>query len=102
MLIFPIMLSSSMIFLFYRQANLKMGVIYQIDKRLILIHEVNQSLLALLELHRGKSMDDYTMRIIDKLIENILKNDIYQDTNIHKSDNLNLKDLTIFLKNGKE
>ena len=40
----------------------------KINRRFILIHEVNQSLQALVEVNRGKEMDNKTEKIIDKLI----------------------------------
>lgn len=70
--IFPIIFPTVLGFLFIRQSNLNSQEVQKINKRFILIHEVNQSLQALVEVNRGKDMDNKTEKVIDRLIENIL------------------------------
>ncbi|MCT7513689.1 hypothetical protein [Aliarcobacter cryaerophilus] len=70
--IFPIIFPTVLGFLFIRQSNINSQEVQNINKRFILIHEVNQSLQALVEVNRGKDMDNKTEKVIDKLIENIL------------------------------
>ena len=70
--IFPIVFPTILGFLFIRQSNLNSQEVQKINRRFILIHEVNQSLQALVEVNRGKDMDNKTEKVIDKLIENIL------------------------------
>ncbi|NVJ53138.1 MAG: hypothetical protein HWD90_05550 [Campylobacteraceae bacterium] len=70
--IFPIIFPTLIGFLFIRQSNIKSNQIENINKRFILIHEVNQSLEALVEVNKGQNMDRKTEKIIDKLINNIL------------------------------
>lgn len=70
--VFPILFPTILGFLFIRQSNMSSQEVEKINRRFILIHEVNQSLQALVEVNRGKEMDNKTEKIIDKLIENIL------------------------------
>lgn len=70
--VFPILFPTILGFLFIRQSNINSQEVQKINRRFILIHEVNQSLQALVEVNRGKEMDNKTEKIIDKLIENIL------------------------------
>ncbi len=69
---FPIIFITLLGLLLVRQSNLKTNEIKEINRRFILIHEVNQSLRALVEVYIDKEMDDKTEKIIDKLIVNIL------------------------------
>lgn len=77
---FPVVFTTTVGFLFVRQANIKSKEVSEINKRFILIHEVNQSLSALVEVNRGKDMDGKTEQVIDKLINNILE---YASSNIN-------------------
>lgn len=70
--VFPILFPTILGFLFIRQSNMNSQEVEKINRRFVLIHEVNQSLQALVEVNRGKEMDNKTEKIIDKLIENIL------------------------------
>lgn len=70
--IFPIIFTTLLSLLILRQANLKSKELIEINKRFLLIDEINQSMRALVEIYRGKDMNDKTEIIIDKLIENIL------------------------------
>ncbi len=72
LIVFPIIFPIIIGFLFLKQANLKSNEIEKINKRFILIHEVNQSLEALVEVNKGIDMDDKTEIIVNKLINNIL------------------------------
>lgn len=92
--IFPILFPVILGLLFLRQANIKSKEIKEIDKRFILIHEVNQSLSALVEINRGKIIDAKTEKVIDKLIENILNyatNENSKDTEANSILNINTK-----------
>lgn len=86
--IFPIIFPTILGFLFIRQSNINAQEVQKINRRFILIHEVNQSLQALVEVNRGKDMDNKTEKVIDKLIENILN---YASEN--SSTNSNTKDM---------
>lgn len=93
---FPLIFSTILSFLLFRQANLKMKELETINKRFILIHEINQSLKALIEINIGKNMNNKTELIIDKLIDNILENatsDITTKNN--KNDQNNLLNTTL-------
>jgi hypothetical protein len=94
--VFPIILPTAIGFLFIRQVNINTAEIEKINKRFILIHEVNQSLQALVEVNRGKEMDGKTERIINKLIDNIL--DYASGNEKNKSES---KDLDILALNDK-
>lgn len=72
-LMFPLIFSTVLSFLLYRQSNIKMKELQEIDKRFILIHEIKQSLKALIEVNMGKNMKRKTEKVIDKLIDNILE-----------------------------
>ncbi|WP_417327432.1 hypothetical protein [Halarcobacter sp.] len=91
-IIFPIVFPALLSFLFTRQANIKSQEIEKINKRFILIHEVNQALDALVEINRGKAMDGKTEKIIDKLINNILEFSI--DSKETKNDKVELNDIS--------
>lgn len=70
---FPIIFTGLLGLVMVRQSNLKSKELTEINKRFILIHEIKQSLRALVEIYRGKdNMNDKTEKIIDKLILNIL------------------------------
>lgn len=69
---FPIIFTGLLGLVMVRQANLKSRELGEINKRFILIHEIKQSLRALVEIYRGKDMNNKTEEIIDKLIINIL------------------------------
>ncbi len=95
---FPIVFPTILSFLFTRQANIKSKEIEKINKRFILIHEVNRALEALVEINRGKDMDGKTEKIIDKLIDNILdfateKNDAKEDSKDDEDSKNELLDL---------
>ena len=92
-MVFPVIFPAFLSFLFTRQSNIKSIEIEKINKRFILIHEVNQALEALVEINRGKDMDGKTERIIDKLINNIL--DFASDNN----ENTNQKNDLLELNN---
>ena len=79
---FPILFPTLLGFLFIRQSNINAKELDRINRRFILIHEVNQSLRALVEINNEKQMNEKTQKVIDKLIENILN---------YASDNSNIK-----------
>lgn len=87
--IFPIVFPTILGFLFIRQSNINSQEVEKINRRFILIHEVNQSLQALVEVNRGKEMDNKTEKIIDKLIENIL-NYASENNSLNKNQESNL------------
>ncbi len=87
--VFPILFPTILGFLFIRQSNMNSQEVEKINRRFILIHEVNQSLQALVEVNRGKEMDNKTEKIIDKLIENIL-NYASENSNINKNQESNI------------
>lgn len=91
-IVFPIVFPALLSFLFTRQVNIKSQEIEKINKRFILIHEVNQALEALVEINRGKNMDGKTEKIIDKLINNILDFSIERKEN--KEDKVELNDIS--------
>ncbi|MDN5126303.1 hypothetical protein PJV95_08630 [Aliarcobacter butzleri] len=69
---FPILFPTIIGFLFIRQSNISIKELEKVNRRLILMHEVNQSLKALAEINDEKQMNEKTQKVIDKLIENIL------------------------------
>ncbi|MFX4277124.1 hypothetical protein ACOL3G_04460 [Aliarcobacter butzleri] len=54
-----------------------------------MIHEINQSLSALVEINDEKQMNEKTQKVIDKLIENIL-NYASENSNSNINDNQEL------------
>jgi tetratricopeptide (TPR) repeat protein len=68
--IFPLIIALSL----YRQANIKTKEVNEIDKRLILIHEINQALTATVEINKNNpdSIDAKAEKILERLIDNIL------------------------------
>ncbi|MCT7618538.1 hypothetical protein [Aliarcobacter butzleri] len=87
--VFPILFPTILGFLFIRQSNINSQEVQKINRRFILIHEVNQSLQALVEVNRGKKMDNKTEKVINKLIENIL-NYATESSNINNNQETNL------------
>lgn len=86
--IFPILFPTFVGFLFIRQSNINSKEIEKINKRFVLIHEINQSLLALVEINRGKGMDNKTEKIVDKLISNILNYSTENNKNENEETNI--------------
>jgi hypothetical protein len=86
---FPILFPTIIGFLFIRQSNVNAKELDKINRRFILIHEVNQSLRALVEINNEKQMNEKTQKIIDKLIENIL-NYASENNNLNKNQESNL------------
>lgn len=85
---FPILFPTLLGFLFIRQSNINAKELDRINRRFILIHEVNQSLRALVEINNEKQMNGKTQKVIDKLIENILN--YASDNNIKNNQETNL------------
>lgn len=99
--VFPVMFPIIISFLFIRQVNINTKEIERINKRFILIHEINNSLEALVEINRGEDMNGKTEKIIDKLINNILS---FSKNNEEKNlqDNLELNEkLDMIIKSIK-
>lgn len=72
---FPFLFPTILGFLFLRQSNLNSKELDKINNKFTLIHDINQSLLALNEINDDKEMNKKTKLIIDKLIESILYSD---------------------------
>lgn len=86
--VFPILFPTFVGFLFIRQSNINSKEIEKINKRFVLIHEINQSLLALVEINRGKGMDNKTEKVVDKLISNILNYSTQNNKNENEESNI--------------
>lgn len=84
--VFPIVFSALIGLVMIRQSNMKSKELIDINKRFILIDEINNSLKALLEIYRDKDISAKTEKIIDRLIINILNytNNNANDTNSEK------------------
>ena len=91
-LVFPVMFPTVMGFLFTQQANINLEKIEKVNRRFILIHEINNALEALVEINRGKDINGKTEQIIDKLINNILTYNSSNENNSMKED-INIIDL---------
>ena len=89
---FPILFPTLLGFLFIRQSNINAKELDKVNRRFILIHEVNQSLRALVEINNEKQMNEKTQKVIDKLIENIL-NYASESNNINNNQETNLFEL---------
>jgi hypothetical protein len=96
--VFPIVFPTILGFLFIRQANIKSYELNTINSKFITIHEVNQSLSALLEVNKGKSIGNKTEQIINKLIDNTLN--FNKNSKIHSFDNINFENMNSQLDSG--
>ena len=86
LLTFPIIFPTFLGFLFIRQSNIKSSALNKLNDKFILIHDVNQSLIALLSINQDTDITKKTEKIIYKLIDNILNNNI---KSIQNESNLN-------------
>ncbi|MFV7790671.1 hypothetical protein ACNO6Z_07385 [Aliarcobacter lanthieri] len=86
LLTFPIIFPTFLGFLFIRQSNIKSSALNKLNDKFILIHDVNQSLIALLLINQDTDITKKTEKIIYKLIDNILNNNI---KSIQNESNLN-------------
>lgn len=78
--VFPIVFTALIGLVMVRQSNMKSKELIDINKRFILIDEINNSLKALIEIYRDKDISEKTEKIIDRLIINILN---YTSSNIN-------------------
>ncbi len=81
MAVFPIIFPIIVALALFRQSNLKTKEIADINRRLIMIHEVGQALRATVEINRGKDKDisEKTESILNRLVDNMLNSVVSQD-----------------------
>ncbi|MFA7569996.1 MAG: hypothetical protein WCY75_01965 [Sulfurimonadaceae bacterium] len=88
LLIFPIVFPTVMGFLFIRQSNVKSSELNKLNDKYILIHDINQSLSALLIMNKGTNISEKTEKVIYKLIDYILNNNIQKINKENIADSL--------------
>lgn len=88
LLTFPIIFPTIIGFLFIRQSNVKSLELNKLNDKYILIHDINQSLSALLIINKGTDISVKTEKVIYKLIDNILNKNIQEIKKESTLDNL--------------
>lgn len=93
-MIFPVIFPIIIALALYRQTNIKTKEILEIDKRLILIHEITQALEAVVEINQNNPslIDEKTESILNRLVDNILSWNKPKETE-KESDNLLPKEI---------